>query len=105
MMRPQPRFFMPGTAARMAWKADDRLIAMIASHFSIGKSSIGETNWMPALLTRMSTEPKVVLAERDHGGDLGRLGHVGRRIDRLDLEVGLDRGALLLDVGRRRRSR
>ena len=59
MMRPQPRFFMPGTAARMPWNADDRLMAMIASHFSIGNSSIGETNWMPALLTRMSTEPKV----------------------------------------------
>ena len=59
MMRPQPRFFMPGTAARMAWKADDRLIAMMASHFSIGNSSIGETNWMPALLTRISTEPNV----------------------------------------------
>src|SRR3954464_1479435 len=33
---------------------------MMASHFSTGKSSIGETNWMPALLTRMSTEPKVL---------------------------------------------
>src|SRR6266571_2443262 len=32
---------------------------MIASHFSGGNSSIGETNWMPALLTRISTEPKV----------------------------------------------
>ena len=31
---------MPGMAARMVWNADDRLIAMIASHFSIGKSSI-----------------------------------------------------------------
>src|ERR1700687_1874701 len=59
MMRPQPRFFMPGMAARMPWNADDRLIAMIASHFSGGNSSIGETNWMPALLTRMSTAPNV----------------------------------------------
>jgi hypothetical protein len=32
---------------------------MIASHFSGGNSSIGDTNWMPALLTRMSTEPNV----------------------------------------------
>src|SRR3984957_2473669 len=32
---------------------------MMASHFSIGNSSIGETNWMPALLTRTSTDPKV----------------------------------------------
>src|SRR5580658_11042199 len=59
MMRPHLRAFMPGTAARMAWNAADRLMAMIWSHFSIGKSSIGETNWMPALLTSTSTEPKV----------------------------------------------
>src|SRR6185437_3025031 len=32
---------------------------MIASHFSGGNSSIGDTNWMPALLTRTSTEPNV----------------------------------------------
>src|SRR5580704_18284131 len=32
---------------------------MIASHFSGGNSSIGDTNWMPALLTSTSTEPKV----------------------------------------------
>src|SRR5579862_5347724 len=57
MMRPHLRFFMPGTAARIAWNAADRLMAMIWSHFSIGKSSIGETNWMPALLTSTSTEP------------------------------------------------
>ena len=55
MMRPHLRAFMPGTAARMAWKAASRLMAMIWSHFSIGKSSIGATCWMPALLTRMST--------------------------------------------------
>src|ERR1700694_1557232 len=32
---------------------------MIASHLSTGNSSIGETNWMPALLTSTSTEPNV----------------------------------------------
>jgi hypothetical protein len=42
----------------MVWKAEDRLIAMIWSHFSIGNSSIGETYWMPALLIRMSIAPK-----------------------------------------------
>ena len=57
MMRPHFCAFMPGTAARMAWNAAERLMAMIASHFSGGKFSIGETNWMPALLTRMSTQP------------------------------------------------
>ena len=40
MMRPQPLRFMCGTAARMVWKELDRLIAMIWSHFSTGKSSI-----------------------------------------------------------------
>ena len=55
MMRPKPRAFMPGTAACTVWKAEDRLMAMMASHFSGGNSSTGETNWMPALLTRMST--------------------------------------------------
>ena len=64
MMRPQPRAFMPGTAARMAWKADERLIAMIASHFSGGNSSTGATCWMPALFTRMSTAPKACSAWR-----------------------------------------
>ena len=43
MMRPHLRAFMPGIAARMVWNAADRLMAMIAFHFSIGKSSIGET--------------------------------------------------------------
>src|SRR5690242_6665950 len=62
MMRPHLRAFMPGKAARTAWKADDRLMAMMASHFSGGKSSIGETNWMPALLTRMSTAPNALSA-------------------------------------------
>src|ERR1039458_8518436 len=47
-MRPHCRFFMPGTAARMVWNDDDRLMAMTASHFSIGKSSILATCWMPA---------------------------------------------------------
>jgi hypothetical protein len=54
----KPRVFMPGMTALMQWKADERLMPMIASHLSSGKSSIGETCWMPALLTRMSTEPQ-----------------------------------------------
>jgi hypothetical protein len=41
----------------VVWKADERLIAMIWSHFSAGNSSIGATCWMPALFTRMSTRP------------------------------------------------
>ncbi len=43
-----------------AVKGKDRLIAMMASRLSIGNSSIGETSWIPALMTRTSTEPNVV---------------------------------------------
>jgi len=46
---------MIGTAALVAWKAEVRLMAMIWSHLSVGKSSIGATCWMPALLIRMSS--------------------------------------------------
>jgi hypothetical protein len=42
-----------------------------------------------------------LLAERDHFGNFGRLGHVRWRMDRLDLEIALDRRAFLLDVSRR----
>src|ERR1700753_1778300 len=62
MIRPHFLDFMPGMAARIAWKAAERLMAMIWSHFSTGNSSIGETNWTPALFTRMSTEPKAFSA-------------------------------------------
>src|SRR6266404_9676540 len=62
MMRPHWRAFMPGTTARMLWNADERLMAIIWSHFSTGNSSIGATCWMPALFTRMSTDPSVVSA-------------------------------------------
>src|SRR3954470_9567118 len=57
MIRPHFFCFMAGTASRVVWNAEERLIAMIASHFSAGKSSTGETCWMPALLTRMSGPP------------------------------------------------
>jgi hypothetical protein len=43
MIRPHLRVFMPGTAARVAWNTAERLIATMASHFSGGKSSTGET--------------------------------------------------------------
>ena len=61
MIRPQPFCFMPGIAARMPWNTPDRLIAMIASQRSAGNSSIGAVNWMPALFTRISSEPSVSL--------------------------------------------
>ena len=59
MMRPKPRVFMPATAARMAWKAADKLIAIMEFHFSIGNVSTASTCWMPALLTSTSTAPNV----------------------------------------------
>ena len=52
-------------------------MAMIWSHFSIGKSSIGETNWMPALLTSTSSEPKVFSLERTMSAISAGLRHVG----------------------------
>ncbi len=55
--RPQLRARMPGSAMRMAWNAEVRLMAMIASQRSTGNSCTGATCWMPALLTRMSTRP------------------------------------------------
>jgi len=41
-----------------------------------------------------------LLAERDHFGDLGGLGHVGGRMHGAHLEIGFDAGTLALDVGR-----
>ena len=54
---------------------------------------------MPALLTRTSSAPKSFSVVCDHVGDLGGLGHVGARIERLDAELLLDAGALFLDRG------
>jgi hypothetical protein len=48
----------------MAWKLEEKLMAMIASHFASGNSSIGATCWMPALFTRMSTLPSAASAAR-----------------------------------------
>ena len=64
MLMTRPQFFwrIAGIASRVVWKAELRLIAMIASHFSTGKSSTGATCWMPALLTRMSTPPNSLAA-------------------------------------------
>ena len=97
MMRPHLRFFMPGSATRQLWNAAERLVAITASHFSIGKSSTFATNWMPALLTSTSTAPNVFSAVAIIVGDFGGLGHVGARVDRLHAELFLDAGALLLD--------
>ena len=81
MMRPQPRAFMPGTAARMAWNADDRLMAMIASHFSGGKV-LDRRDMLDAGIVDQDVDgAEGLLGLPDHGDDLVGLGHVGRRID------------------------
>ncbi|MNR29136.1 hypothetical protein D3C85_1465040 [compost metagenome] len=57
MIRPQFLARMRGRHKRVLWNTDDRLIAIIESQRSIGKSSTDATCWMPALLTRMSMPP------------------------------------------------
>src|SRR3990167_4653045 len=64
MLSIRPHFldFMYGSARRVVWKAEDRLRAMIRSHLATGNSSRGETNCVPALLTRISTPPNDLAA-------------------------------------------
>ena len=97
MMRPHLRAFMPGTAARIAWKADERLMRDDLVPFPAGNSSIGATYWMPALLTRISTRAECRLGFLDHGADLVRLGHVGGGIEAFDAEILVDAGAFGFD--------
>ena len=64
MTRPQPFWRICGSTSLVAWKAEERLMARIASHFSSGNSSIGATCWMPALFTMMSTAPNASVVWR-----------------------------------------
>ena len=48
MIRPHLRAFIPGAAAAMAWKAADMLMAMIWSHFSMGKLSTASAHSLVA---------------------------------------------------------
>ena len=52
---------------------------------------------MPALLTRMSTDPILALSVGDHRLDFGAVGHVGPVVESLDPELLLDFDALGLD--------
>ena len=54
---------------------------------------------MPALLTRISSEPNLALRVRHHGDDLRGLGHIGAVVERLDIEILFDLCALRLDGG------
>ena len=42
-----PRSLIPGRASLVVWNAADRLTAMIWSHLSVGKLSIGSTCCIP----------------------------------------------------------
>ena len=99
MMRPKPRF-IGSNVARMRWKADDRSIARIASHFAAGNSPIGATCWMPALLTTMSTWPKRADRALRHHVDGVAVRHVGAVIGDVDIVLLGERGALRFDLGR-----
>jgi hypothetical protein len=98
--RPHRACFIAGSAARVAWKTDVRLIAMIASHFSAGNASTAATCWMPALLTRMSMRPSSFAAFAHHVGDLGGFRHVGAVVGRPHAVALLEVGAQRLDLAR-----
>jgi len=74
---------------------------MIISHFSGGKLLDRRHELDAGIVDEDIDRAEGGFAERDHFGDLGGLGHVGGRMHRADLEVGLDAGALFLDIGRR----
>jgi hypothetical protein len=57
-------------------------MASICFHLANSNSSSGATIWMPALLTRMSSRPKVRSPSRA-GVDLRLVGHVHRDADRM----------------------
>src|SRR4051794_38007988 len=78
MMRPKPLARIAGSASRVVWKAELRLIARIWSHLVVGNSVIGATCWMPALFTRMSSRPcrassAAIIAEIAAGSDMSAL--------------------------------
>jgi len=75
MMRPQPRFFMPGTAARYRKTPTTGLMPMIRFPFLGRKLLDRRHDWIPALLTRTSTEPRC-FRRGDHAA-IPRLVHVG----------------------------
>ena len=71
--------FIAGRASRVVWKADERLMAMIASHFSGGTRQPVPRAGCPALLTNVDP-PNSATACRNQGFDLGRAAHVGGEV-------------------------
>ena len=55
MTLPWPRAIMRLAASRPIMKADVRLVSITRCQSAVASSTIGLRNWMPALLTRMST--------------------------------------------------
>ena len=80
MMRPHLLAIIEGSASRVVWKAEDRLMARIASHFAGGKSCNGATCWMPALLTSTSSRPNLRRVVSIISAIESRLRHVGAGI-------------------------
>ena len=80
MMRPHLLAIIEGSASRVVWKAEDRLMARIASHFAGGKSCNGATCWMPALLTSTSSLPNLRRVVSIISAIESRLRHVGAGI-------------------------
>ena len=83
----------------MAWNAADRLMRDDRVPF-LDREFLDRRDVLDAGVVDQDVDAaEGLLGRRDHRGDLGGLGHVGRRVERLDAEFLLDAGALLLDRG------
>jgi hypothetical protein len=71
---PHPALRIIGSAAAVVWKAEDRLIAMIRSHWSVGKVSMGAD----VLDARVVHEDVAGARLCDERPAVVALGHVGR---------------------------
>ena len=74
-------------------------MAMIWSHFS-GREILDRRDELDAGVVDQDVDrTEGLFGVRDHGGDLGGLGHVGAVINRLDAKFLFDAAALRLDRG------
>ena len=77
MMRPHLRVFMPGTAARMVWN-DGRQIDGDDGVPFLDREILDIGHVLDAGIVDQHVErAEFLFGGGDHGGDLGRLGHVG----------------------------
>jgi hypothetical protein len=98
-MRPHFRAFISGSARRIVWNDAVRLSAMIAFHLATGNSSIGATNWMPALFTRHVDRAEHLDGVAHHRLDRVLLRKVGVVVAHGDAVIGRELRAELLDFG------